>query len=102
MNADAERSPARAEAPGGELAPALRLSGSPHVLAILLGLIGDTLMRVPAVRAVRLQWPEAHITALCDPLTAPAQRIKRRWPRTNHAVERSDCELVWRWDRREQ
>ncbi len=47
---------------------------SPRVLAILLGLIGDTLMRVPAVRALRSRWPDAHITALCDPLTAPALR----------------------------
>jgi len=49
-------------------------AGSPRVLAILLGLIGDTLMRLPAVRAVRERHPEARITAVCDPLTAPALR----------------------------
>ncbi len=45
--------------------------GSPRFLVILLGLIGDTLMKVPFVRALRETYPSAHVTGLCEPLSAP-------------------------------
>jgi len=43
----------------------------PRILLIMLGLIGDTLMRIPVARAIRNTWPGAHIAAVCEPLTAP-------------------------------
>jgi ADP-heptose:LPS heptosyltransferase len=45
--------------------------GSPRILIILLGLIGDTMMKIPFVRALREAYPEAHITGLCEPLSGP-------------------------------
>lgn len=47
---------------------------APRVLAILLGLVGDTLMRLPALRALRVRYPAAHLVAVCEPLLAPAMR----------------------------
>ncbi len=46
------------------------MSGSPRVLAILFGLVGDTLMRLPALRALRAQRPGLELTAVCDPIMA--------------------------------
>ncbi|MFH1842307.1 MAG: glycosyltransferase family 9 protein [bacterium] len=48
---------------------------SPRILVLLLGLIGDTLMRVPAVRALREEYPAARIVALATPVVAPALEI---------------------------
>ncbi len=45
-------------------------SSSPRILVILMGLIGDTMMKVPFVRALRQAYPEAHIAGLCEPLSA--------------------------------
>ncbi len=48
---------------------------SPRILLLLLGLIGDTMMRIPAVRALREAMPEAEFTGLCHPLTAPILKV---------------------------
>lgn len=48
------------------------MASGPRIVALLHGLIGDTLMRVPALRALRETLPEMHLTAICDPITAPA------------------------------
>ncbi len=52
----------------------MNAGGRPRVLAILYGLVGDTLMRLPALRALRTRHPGLHLTALCEPLLAPALR----------------------------
>lgn len=44
---------------------------SPRILVILMGLIGDTMMKIPFVRALREKYPASHITGLCEPLSAP-------------------------------
>ncbi len=49
--------------------------GEPRILAILLGLIGDTMMRLPVLRALREARPEAVIEAVCDPVTAPVLQV---------------------------
>lgn len=63
-----------------------------RALAILHGLIGDTLMRVPALRALRRAQPEVRIMALADPVTAPALAVNPLfdevlvWNRQNRGV----------------
>lgn len=61
-----------------------------RVLAILHGLIGDTLMRVPALRALRRARPDMELLAIADPLSAPALAINPLFDR------------VLAWDRRER
>jgi len=46
--------------------------GEPRILVILLGLLGDSLMRLPLVRALRGRYPGATIVAVCDPHLADA------------------------------
>ena len=44
----------------------------PHrILVIRLDLLGDLMLSVPAIRAVRRRWPRAELTALVLPYTAP-------------------------------
>ncbi|MFO7653851.1 MAG: glycosyltransferase family 9 protein [Candidatus Krumholzibacteriia bacterium] len=45
----------------------MRREEPPRILVILFGLVGDTLMRVPLVRALRRRHPDAFIVAVCDP-----------------------------------
>jgi len=42
-----------------------------RVLIIRLDLLGDLMLSIPAIRAVRRRWPRAEITALVLPYTAP-------------------------------
>jgi ADP-heptose:LPS heptosyltransferase len=64
-------------------------SGAPvRVLAILHGLIGDTLMRVPALRALRDARPDMELLAIADPVSAPVLAINPLFDR------------VLAWDRR--
>jgi ADP-heptose:LPS heptosyltransferase len=60
------------------------------VLAILHGLIGDTLMRLPALRALREARPEVEILAVADPVTAPVLAVN---PLVDHLLV---------WDRRQR
>jgi len=68
------------------------MNDSPRVLAILFGLIGDTMMRVPALRALRRHWPNMHLTGICDPVTAPVLQVNPLfddvlvWPRKEKTV----------------
>jgi heptosyltransferase-1 len=49
------------------------VNGEPkRILVVLLGLLGDTLMRLPLVRALHHRYPEATISAVCDPPLADA------------------------------
>ncbi len=42
-----------------------------RILVIRLDLLGDLMLSVPAIRAVRRRWPRAELTALVLPYTAP-------------------------------
>lgn len=42
-----------------------------RILIIRLDLLGDLMLSVPAIRAVRRRWPRAELTALVLPYTAP-------------------------------
>ena len=46
-----------------------------RVLAIMHGLIGDTLMRVPALRALRETHPDMELLAIADPVSAPVLAV---------------------------
>lgn len=60
------------------------------VLAILHGLIGDTLMRVPALRALKDARPDTQVLAVVDPVSAPVLAV-------NPLIDR-----VTVWDRRQR
>lgn len=67
---------------------------SPRVLAILHGLIGDTLMRVPALRALREAHPGMELLAIADPVTAPALAVNPLFDRVL-AWDRKGSSLAW-------
>lgn len=46
-----------------------------RVLALMHGLIGDTLMRVPALRALRRAHPDMELLAIADPLSVPVLAV---------------------------
>lgn len=68
------------------------------VLAILHGLIGDTLMRVPALRALREARPECEFLAVVDPLSAPVLGVN---PLVDQILvwDRRDRSLGYQWSR---
>ncbi len=47
-------------------------AAGPRILVILFGRLGDTLMRLPLVRALRDRYPDATIEAVCDTVVADA------------------------------
>lgn len=73
------------------------MSGSPRVLAIMHGLIGDTLMRVPALRALRDVHPEMELLAIADPLSAPILAVNGLFDRVL-AWDRRGSSLAWQFD----
>lgn len=68
------------------------------VLAILHGLIGDTLMRVPALRALREARPDVEFLAVVDPLSAPTLAVN---PLVDHVLvwDRRNRGLGYQWSR---
>lgn len=55
------RNPARTDPPGEPR----------RILVVRLDLLGDLMLSVPAIRAVRRRWPRAELTVLVRPYTAP-------------------------------
>ena len=70
------------------------MSGSPRVLAIMHGLIGDTLMRVPALRALREAHPEMELLAIADPVSAPVLAVNPLFDRVL-AWDRKRSSIGW-------
>jgi ADP-heptose:LPS heptosyltransferase len=68
------------------------------VLAIMHGLIGDTLMRLPALRALREARPEVEILAVVDPLSAPVVAVN---PLVDRVIvwDRRNRGLAYQWAR---
>jgi ADP-heptose:LPS heptosyltransferase len=73
------------------------MSGSPRVLAIMHGLIGDTLMRIPALRALREAHPEMELLAIADPLSAPVLAVNGLFDRVL-AWDRRGSGIAWQLD----
>ena len=57
--------------------------GSPRILVVRIGAIGDTLMATPAVRAMRRSFPGAYLGFLCS---QPAFDVLRHNPWLDHVV----------------
>ena len=72
------------------------MSDSPRVLAILHGLIGDTLMRIPALRALRRARPDMELLAIADPVTAPVLAVNPLFDRVL-AWDRRQSSLRWQF-----
>lgn len=70
------------------------MSGSPRILAIMHGLIGDTLMRVPALRALREVHPEMELLAIADPVSAPVLAVNPLFDRVL-AWDRKRSSIGW-------
>jgi ADP-heptose:LPS heptosyltransferase len=70
------------------------VNASPRVLAILHGLIGDTLMRVPALRALRREHPDMELLAIADPVTAPVLAVN---PLFDHVLPWDRRQSSWGW-----
>ncbi|GIW06251.1 MAG: ADP-heptose--LPS heptosyltransferase [Dehalococcoidia bacterium] len=74
--------------PIGVLAVAQRLADRPpghvrQILVIRLDLLGDVVLSLPAVRALRVAYPEAEITMLVRPAAAD---LARRCPAVDHVL----------------
>lgn len=63
-------------------------------LLIRLRLIGDVIFTTPAIRALRRQYPDAHLTYLVEPDAAP---VVSRNPHIDDVIVTERPDAPWRW-----
>jgi ADP-heptose:LPS heptosyltransferase len=77
--------------------PKKRLGPVNNILVLRHGALGDVVVEVPGLEAIRARFPNAHITLLCDPYSGPILEGLPYFDETIVAHEKLGTRLAYFW-----